>query len=309
MPTAVITGATHGLGRLVALDLARRGLHLGIVARSAAKADHLRSEITEAAPGAIVDTFLADLSSLSDVRRTGTAIAAHYDHVDVLVNNAGLHAFSQRITMDGLAEMTAVNYMAPWILTNALRDRLVGSAPARVVTVASEAARHAGDVDPARDLAFTGDYSRRESATHYGRTKLMDIMFSQELARRLRGTGVTANCCDPGFNTTGPRQGAARSRDPGEGPAGAARRRSGPRSRDHHAARDRPGLRHPDGRLLLRPGRPSPPVPRARSERGRPARAVGSDRKATRLTRTARRSAGSPRPSARAGRRSPGWRR
>lgn len=203
MPTAVITGATQGLGRIVALDLARRGLRLGVVARSAAKADLLRSEIAEAAPGATVDTFLADLSLLSDVRRTGEAIAAHYDHVDVLINNAGLHAFSQRVTADGLAEMTAVNYLAPWILTSSLRDRLVASAPARVVTVASEAARHAGDVDPARDLTSTGDYSRRESATYYGRTKLMNIMFSQELARRLRGTGVTANCCDPGFNTTG----------------------------------------------------------------------------------------------------------
>jgi NAD(P)-dependent dehydrogenase (short-subunit alcohol dehydrogenase family) len=203
MHIAVITGATHGLGRLVALDLARRGLHLGVVARSAARADRLRSEVADAAPAATVDTFLADLSSLSDVRRIGEAIAAHYGHIDLLVNNAGLHAFSQRITVDGLAEMTAVNYLAPWVLTNTLRDRLVGPAPARVVTVASEAARHAGDLDPARDLTFTGDYGRRESAAHYGRTKLMSIMFSQELARRLRGTGVTANCCDPGFNTTG----------------------------------------------------------------------------------------------------------
>lgn len=203
MSIAVITGATHGLGRLVALDLARRGMHLGVVARNAARADRLRAEIAEEAPGATVDSFLADLSSMSDVRRTGEAIAARYDHVDVLVNNAGLHAFSQRITVDGFAEMTAVNYLAPWVLTNTLRDRLVAAAPARVVTVASEAARQAGDVDPARDLTFTGDFGRRESATYYGRTKLMDIMFSQELARRLLGTGVTANCCDPGFNTTG----------------------------------------------------------------------------------------------------------
>lgn len=203
MTTAVITGATHGLGRLVALELARRGLHLGVVARSATRADALRAEIAQAAPGADVDVFLADLSSLSDVRRAGETIAARYDRIDVLINNAGLHAFSQRVTTDGLAEMTAVNYLAPWVLTNTLRDRLVASAPARVVTVASEAARHSGSLDPARDLTFTGDYGRRESATHYGRSKLMNIMFSQELARRLAGTGVTANCCDPGFNTTG----------------------------------------------------------------------------------------------------------
>jgi NAD(P)-dependent dehydrogenase (short-subunit alcohol dehydrogenase family) len=203
MTIAVITGATHGLGRLVALDLARRGLRLGIVARSAARAEGLRTELALAAPGAVVDTFLADLSSPTEVRRAGEAIGARYGHVDVLVNNAGLHAFSQRVTADGLAEMTAVNYLAPWILTDSLRDALVGPVPARVVTVASEAARQAGSIDPARALTFTGDYTRRESAVHYGRTKLMNIMFSQELARRLAGTGVTANCCDPGFNTTG----------------------------------------------------------------------------------------------------------
>jgi NAD(P)-dependent dehydrogenase (short-subunit alcohol dehydrogenase family) len=203
MTTAVITGATHGLGRLVALELARRGLRLGIVARGAAKVDDLRTEIAGAAPGTIVDTFLADLSSLEDIRHVGEAIGAHYDRIDVLINNAGLHAFSQRITKDGFAEMTAVNYLAPWVLTNTLRDKLIASAPARVVTVASEASRHSSGIDPARDLTFTADYSRRESATYYGRTKLMDIMFSQELTRRLAGTGVTANCCDPGFNTTG----------------------------------------------------------------------------------------------------------
>ena len=200
MTTAVITGATHGLGRLVALDLARRGLRLGVVARDPAKVDELRAAI---GPDAIVDAFVGDLSSVADVRRVAADIDARYDRIDVLVNNAGLHAFSQRVTADGIGEMTAVNYLAPWLLTNALRDKLVASAPARVVTVASEAARHAGSLDPVRDLTFTGDYTRRQSAAHYGRTKLMDIMFSQELARRLAGTGVTANCCDPGFNTTG----------------------------------------------------------------------------------------------------------
>ncbi|MDX8033353.1 SDR family NAD(P)-dependent oxidoreductase [Lentzea sp. BCCO 10_0856] len=199
MTTAVITGATHGLGRLVALDLARRGLDLGIVARSAAKVDDLRLSVEQVAPGTTVDAFVADLSSLDDVRRAAKEIEARYDQVDVLINNAGIHAFSQRVTQDGFAEMVAVNYLAPWVLTNTLRDKLTG----RVVTVASEASRHSGGIDPARDLTFTGDYTRRESAAHYGRTKLMDIMFSQELARRLDGTGVTSNCCDPGFNTTG----------------------------------------------------------------------------------------------------------
>jgi NAD(P)-dependent dehydrogenase (short-subunit alcohol dehydrogenase family) len=191
MTTAVITGATHGLGRLVALDLARRGVDLAVIARDAAKVDGLRAEI---GPGVTVTAFTADLSSLEEVRRVAEAVGDRCERIDVLVNNAGIHAFSARVTPEGLPEMTAVNYLAPWVLTNVVRDRLIASAPARVVTVASEAARQVRVLDPATALT---------SAAHYGRAKLMNIMFSQELARRLRGTGVTANCCDPGFNTTG----------------------------------------------------------------------------------------------------------
>lgn len=201
-PVAVITGATSGLGRLAALDLARRGFHLGIVARGQAKVDDLRQEIDQIAPGTSVDAFIADLTSMRDVQRAGKQIEAHYERIAVLVNNAGLHAFSQRVTADGFAEMTAVNYLAPWVLTTTLRDKLIASAPARVVNVASEASRHAGTIDPAHDVTATAEYNRRESAALYGRSKLMDIMFTQELARRLAGTGATANCCDPGFNTT-----------------------------------------------------------------------------------------------------------
>ncbi|MFJ9210970.1 SDR family NAD(P)-dependent oxidoreductase [Streptomyces sp. NPDC102264] len=202
-PVMVITGATHGLGRLAALDLARGGAALGVVARSAEKAGALREEIGAAAPGTPVEVFLADLSLLREVRRVGKEISARYPRIDVLINNAGLHAFSQRITPEGFSEMTAVNYLAPWVLTATLRDRLVASAPARIVTVASEASRRSGGIVPARDLVLTDDYGRRESSRLYGRTKLMGIMFSQELGRRLAGTGVTANCCDPGFNTSG----------------------------------------------------------------------------------------------------------
>jgi NAD(P)-dependent dehydrogenase (short-subunit alcohol dehydrogenase family) len=202
-PIVVITGATSGLGRLAALELARWGAHLGIVARSQTKVDALRQELDEVAPRTPVDAFIADLTSLRDVRRAGKEIDAHYGRIDVLINNAGVHAFSQRITPDGFAEMVAVNYLAPWVLTNTLLDKLVASAPARVVTVASEGARWAGGIDPAEDLTGTADYTKREAMTLYFRSKLMDVMFTQELGRRLAGTGVTATCCDPGFNTTG----------------------------------------------------------------------------------------------------------
>jgi len=127
-PVVVITGATNGLGRLAALDLARSGAHLGIVARSQRKVDELRREIQQVAPGTPVDSFIADLTSMRDVRTAGQRIASVYERIDVLINNAGVHAFSQRITPDGFSEMTAVNYLAPWVLTTTLRDKLVAYA-------------------------------------------------------------------------------------------------------------------------------------------------------------------------------------
>jgi NAD(P)-dependent dehydrogenase (short-subunit alcohol dehydrogenase family) len=202
-PVVVITGATSGLGRLAALELARRGAQLGIVARSPQKLGELTREIKDEAPGTAVDTFIADLTSMQSVFRAAQQIDAYYERIDVLINNAGVHAFTLRVTADGFSEMIAVNYLAPWILTNVLRDKLVASAPARVVTVASEAARRVGGIDPNHDLTATPEYSRRESLALYNRSKLIDIMFSQELGRRLADTGVTANCCDPGFNVTG----------------------------------------------------------------------------------------------------------
>src|SRR6202163_5113310 len=97
-PVVVITGATHGHCRLAALDLARSGAQLGIVARSQKKVDELRSEIAQVAPGTPVDSFIADLTSMRDVRTAGQQIASYYERIDVLINNAGVHAFPHRIT-------------------------------------------------------------------------------------------------------------------------------------------------------------------------------------------------------------------
>ena len=131
-PVVVITGATNGLGRLVALDLAGRDIRLGIVARDGAKVAQLRRQIERDSPGSTVDAFLADLSSLRDVRRIGQEISARYDRIAVLINNAGVHGFSQRVTPEGFAEMTAVNYLAPWLLTNTLLDtHRLGAGPNR----------------------------------------------------------------------------------------------------------------------------------------------------------------------------------
>ncbi|MFJ3821666.1 SDR family NAD(P)-dependent oxidoreductase [Streptomyces nodosus] len=208
-PVAVITGATSGLGRIAAIELACRGYRVGVVARSRAKADALLGELRSVAREAEVDVFHADLGVMAQARRAGEEIAARYPRLDVLVNNAGLHAFSQRVTAEGLAEMTAVNYLGPFVLTRALLETprtsgvLRASGPARIVNVASEAARQAGTIAPKTDLRRTDAYTRRESMALYGRTKLMTIMWTQELARRLDPAETTANCCDPGFNATG----------------------------------------------------------------------------------------------------------
>jgi NAD(P)-dependent dehydrogenase (short-subunit alcohol dehydrogenase family) len=201
-PTIILTGATNGMGRLAAIELARQGAHIVFVARDERKAEATRHAIGMAAPGARVDVVHGDLAVLADVARVGAEIAAAHDRIDVLINNAGIHAFDQRITVDGLSEMVAVNYVAPWLLTNILRERLVASTPSRVVTVASEASRQSGGLVPGVDLHDTTPFSRLGSSRAYGKTKLMDIMFSKEFARRLEGSRVAVNCLCPGFNVT-----------------------------------------------------------------------------------------------------------
>ncbi|MFJ6198879.1 SDR family NAD(P)-dependent oxidoreductase [Micromonospora sp. NPDC092111] len=198
-PTIVITGATNGLGRLAAIELARRGARIAITARSPEKAEQVRREI-----GAHrTDVFLGDFTRLDNVRRIGHEIANRYERIDVLVNNAGIHAFAQRTTPDGYPEMVAVNYLAPWLLTQALLPALHQAPAARIVNVASEASRRHGTLRLPQDLTEAAPFTARGSAEHYGRTKLLDIMFTMELARRLAGTTITANCLNPGFNTTG----------------------------------------------------------------------------------------------------------
>jgi NAD(P)-dependent dehydrogenase (short-subunit alcohol dehydrogenase family) len=202
-PTIVFTGATSGIGQLAAIELARRGAHLVLTARDKAKAAATCVRLHAAMPGARVDVHYADFSSLDSVVALASQIATRYERIDVLVNNAGLHAFEQRVTVDGYAEMIAVNYLAPWLLTDILRDTLVRSAPSRIVTVASEASKRSGGLETDRDLFDTAPFTRLGSSRVYGKTKLMNIMFSQELARQLDGTGVAAHCLDPGFNVTG----------------------------------------------------------------------------------------------------------
>ncbi|GKU24971.1 SDR family NAD(P)-dependent oxidoreductase [Clostridium folliculivorans] len=199
----VLTGATSGLGQLVATELAKRDFHLVLTARSKSKAEETKSMLKSINPEVKVDFFYGDLSSMKDVKRIGDEISNTYSSIDILINNAGLHAFEQRITEDGFSEMIAVNYLAPWLLTHTLQKILRNSGAATVVNVASEASRNHGKLKLPEDLMDTSTFTARESSSLYGKTKLLDIMFTGELARTFSGTGVTVNALNPGFNVTG----------------------------------------------------------------------------------------------------------
>ncbi len=196
--TCVITGPTAGIGRATALALAERGARLGLVARSADKLEALADDL-RARTGAEVVPFVADLSVQKEVRRVGAEILERLDALHVLINNAGLFETTLRETADGLETTLAVNHLAYFLLTEILRPRLVESAPARIVVVASDAHRFA-DLD-LEDLEFRSRPYKMIPV--YGASKLLNILWAYALARRLEGSGVTVNCLHPGGVNTG----------------------------------------------------------------------------------------------------------
>src|SRR5229473_5878577 len=197
----VITGATSGIGLAAAVELARRGARLTLVARSEARAaDAVRQIKAVAARGASVDVLTADLASQASIRQLAIALQAEYPIIQVLINNAGAIYARRQLSADGVELTWAVNHIAPFLLTTLLLDRLTASTPARIVTTSSDAhegARIPFD-DPNAERSWGGFGFPR-----YGQTKLANILFTVELARRLAGTGVTANCFHPGFVATG----------------------------------------------------------------------------------------------------------
>jgi len=193
----LITGGTRGIGQATALGLASLGARVGITGRDRVRTEQAAACIRAASGNPAVDAFAADLTSQAEVRRLAVAVLAAYPRLDVLVNNVGGFWAHRHLTADGLERTFALNHLAPFLLTNLLLDRLKASAPARVVTVSSGAqamGRIAFD-----DLQGARHYSGQRA---YSQSKLANVMFTTELARRLAGTGVTATAVHPGVVRT-----------------------------------------------------------------------------------------------------------
>ena len=195
---AVVTGASSGIGLHTALGLARAGMRVVMTGRDRARTEQARRWVAERSGSDRVDIALADFSRLAEVRRLADEILAGHDRLDVLVNNAGLFSPQYRLSADGFELTFAVNHLAPFLLTNLLLERLKASAPARIVTVASEAHR--------RNRLDIGDLTRPRDwtmARAYGRSKLCNILFTRELASRLDPGEMIAVCLHPGMVATG----------------------------------------------------------------------------------------------------------
>jgi len=194
----VITGATSGIGQVAAETLAGGGARIVQVARDRERGEAALKRLRERAPGVAHAVYYGDLSRLREMKRVAREIAAAEPRIDVLVNNAGAVFSRRQVTEDGLEMTFALNHMAYFVLTEVLRERLIAASPARVVNTSSDA--HA-----LAPLDFEDLQSERLGGAGfkvYGRSKLCNILFTQELARRLADTGVTANCLHPGFVAT-----------------------------------------------------------------------------------------------------------
>ena len=195
--TVLITGGTGGIGRATAIRLASMGARVGIVGRNLGRAQRAAAEICSESGNAVVDAFGADMSSQVEVRQLASDILAAYPRLDVLINNVGGFWSHRHVTADGLERTFALNHLAPFLLTSLLLDRLIASAPARIVTVSSSA-QSMGTI-AFDDLMGERKYSGQQA---YNQSKLANVMFTYELARRLTGTGVTATAVHPGMTNT-----------------------------------------------------------------------------------------------------------
>jgi NAD(P)-dependent dehydrogenase (short-subunit alcohol dehydrogenase family) len=205
----VITGGTSGIGQVAGENLARMGARIVLIARDHGRGEAALKLLRDSAPDVGHSIYYADLSRIGEMKRVASEIAKAESRIDVLVNNAGAMFGSRQLTEDGLERTFALNHMAYFVLSHGLRERLAASAPARIINTASDA--HAAAALDFDDLQSAEAYRWNflewmrfggPGYKVYARSKLCNILFTRDLARRLAGTGVTANCCHPGFVAT-----------------------------------------------------------------------------------------------------------
>jgi len=196
----LLTGASRGIGKATALALAKMGANLSLLVRDRALGEKVIEEIRATGAKGKIDLFVGDLSSMKDIRRVAEEYKSKHDRLDVLLNNAGAINMDKEKTADGFERTFATNHLGYFLLTDQLLDLLKKSAPSRIVNVASEAHRQVGGIDfddPMFDKRSYGGFAS------YGQSKLANILFTRELARKLEGTKVTANSLHPGVIASG----------------------------------------------------------------------------------------------------------
>lgn len=192
----VVTGANSGIGKEIVREFARQKAYVVMICRNENKAKRAKQEVINDTGHPGVEIMLADLAVQYDVRDVADQISGKFEEIDILVNNAGIIPGKRKETIDGIERTLAINHLAPFLLTNLLLDKLKNSTESRVITTASGAHRRATDFFDLNNLQLRNGYKPMEA---YGLSKLCNIMFTHELAKRCQGTSVTANCFHPGL--------------------------------------------------------------------------------------------------------------
>ena len=191
-----ITGATHGIGKSTAIALSQQGFNLYMMVRNAAKGEKIKQEIIQKTGNANIELLVGDLASLADVHRVATEFLAKNVPLHVLINNAGVMNTKREVTADGFEDMFGVNHLAHFLLTLLLLEKLKASAPSRIINLASDAHRFVRGLD-FDDLQT--EHKPFKGMKVYGASKLCNLLFTRELAKKLEGTGVTVNAVHPGW--------------------------------------------------------------------------------------------------------------
>jgi NAD(P)-dependent dehydrogenase (short-subunit alcohol dehydrogenase family) len=194
----LVTGASSGIGEATTARLAAMGHRVVMVSRDRTRGERARDRIQRAHSNASIDLLVADLSTTGAIRALADEYTSKFDRLDVLINNAAVMTSTRRATPEGFEQQFFVNHLAYFLLTGLLLERLRSSQPARIVSVSSTA--HSRGVIDFDDLQMAQHYRGYDA---YANTKLMNILFTYELARRLEGSGLTANCLHPGVIRTG----------------------------------------------------------------------------------------------------------